>query len=386
MSSINAINVATPVFYPEAMSSAADAGTDLTFSSVLVDALGEEDSEAAVSAPDEQTGWDTSTDISEAPQAAQTTDYSSLIANSLREEAMRMSIATGNSLSGMPGDLASTSTGGIEELILAAASSGEISDAQVALFMLCMMMQTDQSGDFSMMMQMMSSMLTKIDGDKEELRQDVMLSDYDPYVLDSIDKNVFKTSMPDGGTGQTVLPVECWKPTAPAVTSDVHNRSPERYRAVIDQFRVETARRYKPGENTFCNIFVWDVTSAMGAEVPHYVNTATGEPRYYPDINGATGMGAIATDKWLAEYGALYGWFETDAVTAQRFANLGKPAITSAGKLGHLQIVSPSKDGQYNDSLGVAISQAGRIVSNYTYLSNIYGNSGQKSVRYWVHD
>ena len=318
--------------------------------------------------------------------SAPAVDYNSMITDTLREEATRMSITSGASLSGMPGDFSSLTGGGLEEIILTAAASGEVSDAQVALFMLCMMMQSDQGGDFSMMMQMMSSMLTNIEGDKEKLRQDVMLSDYDPYILDTIDKSIFKTVMPGGGTGQTVLPVECWKPTTPAVTSSVDDRSPELYRAVIDQFRVETAQRYKPGENTFCNIFVWDVTSAMGAEVPHYVDTATGEARYYPDINGATGMGAIATDDWLSRYGALYGWFEADAETAQRYANSGKPAITSAGKLGHVQVVSPSKNGAYDSSRGAAIAQAGRIVSNYTYLSDIYGNSGQKSVRYWVHE
>ena len=392
MSNITAMRAVTPGIYTETIALGIAAEKEADFSAVLADTISEHTDETEAAAPHDLLAADyddPAHDITTAAArntAVPATDYSSLIADTLREEAARMSITSGAALTGVPNDFAAFSSSGLEEIILTAASTGEISGAQTALFMLCMMMQSDQGGDFSMMMQMMSSMLTKIEGDKEKLRQDVMLSNYDPYVLDTIDKNVFNTVMPGGGTGQTVLPTECWKPTTPAVTSNVGDRSPQLYRTVINQFRVETAQRYKPGENTYCNIFVWDVTSAMGAEVPHYIDAATGEARYYPDISGATAMGAIATDDWLSKHGSRYGWFEADAETAQRYANAGKPAITSAGALGHVQVVAPSKDGTFDSDRGVAIAQAGRIVSNYTHLSNIYGNSGQKSVRYWVHD
>ena len=315
--------------------------------------------------------------------------FSEALADALKEEMTMMTVTTGAGLAGMPGEYAPMQSQGLEQMILAAAASGETSDAQIALFMLCMMMQGDQGGDFSMLMQMMSTMLTQIQGDTEKLRSDVMRSDYDPYILDQIDRDVFNVLRPDGRLdGQVILPLEVWKPTTPVITSSEGDRSASLYRAVIDQFSVETAERYRPFRDgyTYCNIFMWDVTSAMGAEIPHYTNPQTGEPMYYPDIKGANQMGAIATDEWLKKYGPEYGWRQVDAETAQRYANEGKPAVTTAGSLGHVQIVCPSRDGDFDPVRGVTIAQAGRIVTNYTHLSGTYSTNGQQSVSYFVHD
>jgi len=317
-------------------------------------------------------------------------DFSAIIAETMRDGVMRTAASAGGGLSGLPVGYMPPQSQGIEQAILTAASSGEIDDAQIALFMLMQMMQTSQDGEFSMLMQMMASMIMQVQGDKEALRNNAMTSDFHPFVLDSIDRHIFNWSIPEGaGRGQVILPVEHWRPTTPAVTSSAGNRSPELYRAVIDQFKVETAERYRPYRNgyTYCNIYVWDVTSAMGAELPHYTDPATGEPRYYPDISGAQSMGAIATCQWLGTHGEKYGWRQVDAETAQMHANGGKPAVTSAGSLGHVQIVSPSRDGGFDPIRGVAIAQAGSIVSNYTHISSIYGsNALNNNVRYWIHD
>jgi hypothetical protein len=230
----------------------------------------------------------------------------------------------------------------------------------------------------------------QIQADANVLRSSAMSSEFDPYVLDAIDIGVFNWSMQDHfGTGGALLPVEHWRPTVPNVTSDLSNRSPERYRSVINQFRVETSERYRPFRNgaTYCNIFVWDVTRAMGAEIPMYTDHATGDPRIYPDIRGARNMGATAMCDWLSTHGSRFGWQEVDAVTAQRHANQGRPAVTSAGSLGHVQMVCPSRDGGFDPIRGVTISQAGRIVSGYTHISSIYGgNALANQVRYWIHD
>jgi hypothetical protein len=324
--------------------------------------------------------------------AEQGVDFSSVLANAMRDEVTRMSVTAGAGagLSGMPGGFLPIQNQGIEQAILAAASSGEISDAQIALFMLCMMMQTSQDGDFSMLMQMMATMLTQIEGDTGGLRNTVMSSEHDPFVLDTVDRGVFNTRLPQPVvSGRAVLPLEAWRPAIPAITNDVGSRSPQAYRAVINQFNVETAERYRPFRNgsTYCNIFVWDVTSAMGAEIPHYTDPITGEPRFYPDIRGARSMGAIATCEWLERHGPTYGWQEVDAETAQRHANQGKPAITSAGSLGHVQIICPSRDGGFDPIRGVTIAQAGRIVTNYTHISSTYSaNALKNNVRYWIHE
>ena len=316
-------------------------------------------------------------------------DFSAALADAMKEEAARMSVAAGAKLSGMPGEYMPMQGQGIEQMILTAASTGQVSDAQIALFMLCAMMQTNQDGEFSMLMQMMASMLAQIENEAQTLREAAMSSEYDPYVLDMIDGGIFGNRTPSiAGPGGAILPVEAWRPAIPAVTSNMDNRSPGLYRAVINQFNVESAERYRPGRNdsTYCNIFVWDVTRAMGAELPLYTDPATGEPRYYPDTKGARSMGAIAMDDWLHKHGQDYGWREVDAETAQRHANEGRPAITSAGSLGHVQIVCPSKDGEFDIIRGATIAQAGRIVANYTNISSIYGTASQKNVKYWIHD
>jgi len=337
---------------------------------------------------------------STAPGAGETQpggdSFSAALADAIRDNSTRAAVTAGGGLSGisgmsgMPVSYLQMHDNGIEQAIINAASSGQIDDAQVALFMLMMMMQTSQEGEFSMLMQMMASMLMQVQGDKDTLRSNVMLSGYDPYILDSVDRHIFNWRTPEGwGTGQVVLPLEFWRPTSPAIVSSEEDRSPALYRAVIDQFSVETAERYRPFRdgNTYCNIFVWDVTSAMGAEIPHYTDPATGEARYYPDIRGAKSMGAIATCEWLQKHGAGYGWREVDAETAQMHANEGKPAITSAGKLGHVQIICPSRDGGFDPIRGVTISQAGSTVTNYRHISGIYSaNALANSVRYWIHD
>ncbi|MDR0935458.1 MAG: hypothetical protein LBM98_02115 [Oscillospiraceae bacterium] len=183
------------------------------------------------------------------------------------------------------------------------------------------------------------------------------------------------------------IPANGGVPANPPLTGDETNRSAERYNAVINQFAVESNPRYTPGklDSTWCNIYVWDVTSAMGAEIPHYVDPATGEPRKYPDTEGARELGAIATETWLETTGSDYGWLETTAEQAQYAANAGLPAITSSGAIGHVQMVIPSKDGNYNPQTGAAISQAGRNNYAYSTVNETYTQAAMPNVRYWVH-
>jgi hypothetical protein len=298
------------------------------------------------------------------PQAGP--DFSAILADAMRDNMMQAALTAGGGTPGMHGGYMPVQNNGVEQAILAAASSGQIDDAQIALFMLMMMMQTSQDGEFSMLMQMMGTMIMQIQADSNALRSSAMASDFHPYVLDSIDRGVFNWNMQDQfGAGGAQLPVEHWRPTTPIVTSDLSDRSPERYRSVINQFRVESAERYRPFRNgsTYCNIFVWDVTRAMGAEIPMYTDPATGAPRFYPDIRGARSMGAIAMCDWLEKHGPAHGWREVDAETAQLHANEGRPAVTSAGSLGHVQMVCPSRDGLFDPIRGVSIAQAGRIVT-----------------------
>ena len=193
-------------------------------------------------------------------------------------------------------------------------------------------------------------------------------------------------------TSEEATPSAAWKKTNPVLTNSAGNRSAQAYRQVIDQFNVETNQRYavnkKGTGDTYCNIFAWDVTSAMGAEIPHYTNPETGEPMHYPNTKGAKAMNANSMNKWLNKYGAQYGWYEVTAEEAQYYANQGMPAVTSwknPSGHGHMQIVSPSKTGGYDASKGVAIARAGRTLRNYGHITQTYGDRRLKEVQYFAH-
>ena len=214
----------------------------------------------------------------------------------------------------------------------------------------------------------------------------VMDSKYDYSVLDQVSERVFQRT--DG----EATPYAAGKPCNPELFSTQSNRSAANYRAIINQFDVENNGRYKVNKkgtgDTYCNIFMWDVTSAMSAEIPHYTDKETGEPRTYPDTKGAMAMTANRMHDWLGKHGQTYGWKEATAEEAQAYANAGRPAVTvwkNSGGHGHVQIVAPSKDGTYNAQKGVAIAQAGRRLRNDAYATDIYGSSTMKQIKYYVH-
>lgn len=187
------------------------------------------------------------------------------------------------------------------------------------------------------------------------------------------------------------IPQAASKAVNPFVTSSASNRSAGLYRKVIDQFNVETNPRYEVNKkgrgDTYCNIFMWDVTRAMGAEIPHYVDADTREPRYYPDVKGARELNANSIYEWLAEKGAQYGWKEVTPEVAQQLANQGKPVVTAkrnySGK-GHVQVVCPSYEGGYNPTTGVTVAQAGSKLTNYATLSSLYRGSVPQ-FKYYAH-
>ena len=170
--------------------------------------------------------------------------------------------------------------------------------------------------------------------------------------------------------------------------SNAGNRSAQLYRAVIDQFDVENNPKYQPRNGgTFCNLYQQDVTEAMGAAIPHCVNTKTGAPTTKDDPDMMY-MNANRTSNWLNEYGEQYGWYEVSAEQAQALANQGHPAVTiwknNSGGHGHCQIVSPSQSGGFDPQRGVAISQAGRRLMNYSYITNVY-SATLPEVQYFAH-
>lgn len=136
---------------------------------------------------------------------------------------------------------------------------------------------------------------------------------------------------PGGWTGVRAAPGTSDARHWIAVTAPTRNgaaaRSAEAYDAVIDQFAVETNPRYAPRNgNTYGHIFLWDVTTAMGAEVPHWV-----DPSGAPSAAGS-GRELLPADvsMWLETHGERRGWRWVDADEAQQLAAQGHPVVATA--------------------------------------------------------
>ena len=328
-------------------------------------------------------------------------DFAALLQETLRAQQTEQVIAMSGqsdptaSLSGME----SMGGGGIEGLMLAAAASGETSDAQTALFMLLMMMQSEagQSTDMGGLMSLMTTVVEQLDsGQQTTVYRSAMDSAFDREDLLTVEEQLFSglpaTRDVQRTGAQAVVPTSAWKAATPAITGDAHSRSPEALREIIDQFEVTSSERYRPFRNgvTYCNIFLWDVTSALGCEIPHYIDNVTGQGRSYPDVSGAWEMNANATSDWLAAKGGQNGWREVSAEQAQAWANQGRPAVTAwkntADKPGHVQIVCPSEDGGFDPIRGVTVAQAGAKVTGYTHISSTFKQSDLKNVKYYIHE
>jgi hypothetical protein len=136
---------------------------------------------------------------------------------------------------------------------------------------------------------------------------------------------------------------DAWVPTTPPLTNDAGNRDPSKYLAVVRQFDVENNSRYTPRNNsTFCNIFLWDVTKAMGCE-------ATG-------VGQGKELNANAACAWLSGVGYNHGWSRCSALEANNNVKVGCPAVViwmNPKGIGHVAVVIPS------DRPGVRIAQAG---------------------------
>lgn len=162
------------------------------------------------------------------------------------------------------------------------------------------------------------------------------------------------------------------------------------YNIVIDQFAVESNGRYKRDSYTYCNIFAWDVMSAMNVTLPHWLNNNA------PADSTKQGQGAYPirvneTCVWMNNYATKYGWRKVDATEAQSRANSGFPTIAiwknPSGDSGHIAVVRPEGDGySYSSNKGPVIAQAGKHNYSRANVSGGFGSSIMNAIVYWTHD
>lgn len=181
--------------------------------------------------------------------------------------------------------------------------------------------------------------------------------------------------------------VEAWLKYPISEWSSEDARSAEQTRKVIAQFQVATNPRYTPRDlnkdgvqDTFCNIFLWDYTRAMGAEIPHWAGA-----------NGAVtavGMGrelnANATVDWVRNHGPAAGWRKLTESEAREAAAQGYPAVVlwqHHGGIGHVAVVYPTPG--LNDV--TLIAQAGSKNFEGKMLKAGFGRLTEPALEFWMH-
>ncbi|HSP79687.1 MAG TPA: hypothetical protein VLQ93_14210 [Myxococcaceae bacterium] len=108
---------------------------------------------------------------------------------------------------------------------------------------------------------------------------------------------------------------DVWKAINAPLQSRVGRRSAELYTQILNQFAVGHNPRYAedgPGKPRG-HIFVWDVTRAMSAEIPHFVGTRE--------------LSLGRTGDWLRHEGTMRGWRKINMEGALACANEGRPVV-----------------------------------------------------------
>jgi hypothetical protein len=193
-----------------------------------------------------------------------------------------------------------------------------------------------------------------------------------------------------GGGSSNIFNMNRGQPIDAPLRGDVNDRNPDLYNRVIDQFQVATNPRYAADGSTYCNIFAWDVTRAMGAEIPHRV-----DPQGHP-APGTSGHEMLINDtlQWMYVHAGEIGWRQltgpTAGAEAQRLANLGHPAVAMCPAAGHGHIVV-IRPGTWNAQQGATIAQAGSRNFNLgrefgTDPNTSSGWTSSSPISYWVND
>lgn len=182
--------------------------------------------------------------------------------------------------------------------------------------------------------------------------------------------------------GPAWLPPQPWADFTAPLTSGSVSRSAELLERVLDQFEVEHATRYQPTTSqTWCNIYVWDGTKALGCEIPHFVNGGVGE-------NGCKRLHASeqrANDlpRYLdGDKGKRNGWAPCSEEEAARRVALGFPVVGVWVNLkgsGHTVMCRGPKPG---DPPGLYASGAGRVPTAYGPIAEMLPAPRQ----FWTHD
>ena len=136
-------------------------------------------------------------------------------------------------------------------------------------------------------------------------------------------------------------------------------------------------RQPPPPRRTWCNIYAWDVATAWGAVLPHWVDQDYAPARPYHGRE----LTANGIWQWLTAVGESYGWRRIARADAQAAANTDQLAVAiwraPLGASGHIALARP---GPWRED-GPWITQAGaRCLASGIYAEGF----GSRSADWWA--
>lgn len=176
-----------------------------------------------------------------------------------------------------------------------------------------------------------------------------------------------------------------WEEVTPDIYNEPGQRSASAYTGAVRQFDVVNNPRYVRGhahlpgvsKETYCNVFLWDVTVAMRCEVAHWVDPATG-------VEMPRGKGVELTANgvcdWFATHALKFGWMTCSCAKAMERATQGFPTCVvwkNPGGIGHVAVVLPGTDHCH-------IAQAGG--TNFFDQPLVKGFGGIPNLLFYTHD
>lgn len=130
------------------------------------------------------------------------------------------------------------------------------------------------------------------------------------------------------------IPIEQWRPVVFDRINRADARSPANLLLAVAPLAVTVHPRYQPRtdpktgiKSTWCNIFLWDATSALDAEIPHWYVEHVLEGGKVKDHRGE--FSALGVIGWLKREGPSAGWRSCTEAEARRRANAGMPTVAT---------------------------------------------------------
>lgn len=172
------------------------------------------------------------------------------------------------------------------------------------------------------------------------------------------------TAAPEALRGRDV-----WKAVQPPVTSVPSQRTAALTDQVIKQFAVGTNPRYESAgpEGPRAHIFVWDVSRAMGCEIPHFT--------------GAKELTLAQTCDWVKHEGPVRGWRRVSEPEVFTVLASGQLVVAVPREIRHKWIAVAPPQGPTNDRKPL-LSGACLVRGHLLHVTQLFG---VRPLEYFTH-